>query len=139
MTLSETNSTAAVRAKASSYGDDRARRLARLDRVVSVMDTRFRIPGLGLRFGWDSILGLVPGAGDLITAVPAGYMIYEAYRLGARRKLLGQMALNSVLDIVIGGVPVLGDAFDLFFKSHKRNMALLRDALGAEARTPAVA
>ena len=135
MALIEQNTQLKERPQAGSAKADRARRLARLDRVASLMDTRFRIPGLGLRFGWDSILGLVPGAGDLITALPAAYMIYEGYRLGARRRLLGQMAMNSALDLVIGGVPVLGDAFDLFFKSHKRNMALLRDELGAAERS----
>ncbi len=91
-----------------------------------MLDSRFRIPGLGIRFGWDSVLGLVPGLGDLATAVPSGYMIYQGAKMGARRRVLAQMGANAAVDFVIGGVPVLGDVFDVFFKAHRRNIALLK-------------
>ncbi|WP_424926962.1 DUF4112 domain-containing protein [Amaricoccus tamworthensis] len=104
-------------------------RLHRLDRVAGLLDTRFRVPVIGIRFGWDSIVGLVPGLGDLITVVPGAWMIYEAAKLGVRRRILARMAINTGVDFVVGGVPVLGDAFDLFFKSHRRNMALVRSEL----------
>ncbi|WP_375176009.1 DUF4112 domain-containing protein [Pseudooceanicola sp.] len=98
--------------------------MARLERMAGLLDTKFRIAGL--RFGWDSILGLIPGVGDLVTAVPGIYTIYEAAQLGARRRVLGRMALNTGVDFVIGGIPLIGDAFDLFFKSHRRNVDLLK-------------
>lgn len=104
-----------------------ARRIARLDRMARTMDSRFRIPGTNLRFGWDSILGLIPGAGDLITVVPSAYMIYEGARMGARKSVLARMGANSAIDLVVGGIPLAGDVFDLFFKSHRRNAALLND------------
>ncbi len=49
--------------------------------------------------------------------------------MGARKRVLGRMALNTGIDTVLGGIPLLGDAFDLFFKSHRRNVALLRREL----------
>ena len=101
------------------------RRLARLERIASTLDARFRLPGTQLRFGWDSIVGLVPGIGDLVTSVPAAYMIYEGARMGARKRTIARMTANSAIDLVVGGIPLLGDAFDLLFKSHKRNAALL--------------
>ena len=118
-------------------GHDRGRRIARLNRMADLLDTRFSI--LGLRFGWDSIVGLGPGLGDAITAIPGIYVIYEAARLGARRRVLARMALNTGLDMTLGSVPLLGDAFDLLFKSHRRNVALLmrdlahQDAARAQA------
>lgn len=104
----------------------REARLHRLDRMARAMDTRYGIPGTSIRFGWDSILGLVPGVGDLAAAIPSAIILYEGVRMGARRRVLAQIGTNMAIDLVIGGVPVLGDAFDLFFKSHRRNMALLR-------------
>lgn len=103
---------------------ERRRRLERLERLAGHLDSRFRI--LGVPVGWDSILGLFPVVGDLVTALPAGAMIYEGYRSGARKRVLARMALNGGIDLTLGGIPVLGDAFDVFFKSHKKNIALLR-------------
>lgn len=103
---------------------DIAARLKRLDRLAHRLDAQFRIGGI--RFGWDSILGLIPGVGDLATAGPGAYMIYEASQMGARRRVLARMALNTATDFVIGGVPILGDLFDLAFKANRRNIALLK-------------
>jgi hypothetical protein len=100
------------------------RRLARLDRLAGALDSRFSV--FGIRFGWDSILGLVPGIGDAATTLAGAAIIAEAARLGARRRVLGRMALNSGLDFMIGGIPLLGDAFDVVFKANRRNVALLR-------------
>lgn len=105
---------------------DHTARLARLDRLANTLDSKFRIPLLGIPVGWDSILGLIPGVGDLITLGPGAWIIVEGHRMGARKRVLGRMALNTGVDTVIGGIPLIGDAFDLFFKSHRRNVALLR-------------
>ncbi|MEQ8255714.1 MAG: DUF4112 domain-containing protein [Roseovarius confluentis] len=105
---------------------DRTARLARLDRLANTLDSKFRIPLLGIPVGWDSILGLIPGVGDLVTLGPGAWIIVEGHRMGARKRVLGRMALNTGVDTVIGGIPLIGDAFDLFFKSHRRNVALLR-------------
>lgn len=113
---------------------DRAARLARLDRLAHRLDARFRVPGTGVRAGWDSILGLVPGIGDLATAGPAAYMLVEGWRLGARKRTLLRMFANSGVDLLIGGVPILGDAFDVFFKANQRNIALLKSDIARYAR-----
>ncbi|MDD9725516.1 DUF4112 domain-containing protein [Roseovarius sp. SK2] len=105
---------------------DHTARLARLDRLANTLDSKFRIPLLGIPVGWDSILGLIPGVGDLVTLGPGAWIIVEGHRMGARKRVLGRMALNTGVDTVIGGIPLIGDAFDLFFKSHRRNVALLR-------------
>ncbi|MGB5865293.1 MAG: DUF4112 domain-containing protein, partial [Sulfitobacter sp.] len=38
--------------------------IEKLDRLSTLLDARYRIPGTPIRFGWDTILGLVPGIGD---------------------------------------------------------------------------
>lgn len=101
-------------------------RIARLDRLAKALDSRFRIPGTSIRFGWDSILGLVPGLGGAVTFVPAVMQIVEGRRLGARRSTLIRMAVNSGLDFFIGGVPIAGDVFDVFFKANRKNLELLK-------------
>ena len=103
--------------------------IEKLDRLSTLLDSRFRIPGTPIRFGWDSILGLVPGAGDLASLGPSAYLIYKGYQLGARKRTILRMSANTGLDFVVGAVPLLGDVFDLVFKANNRNFALLRKEL----------
>ncbi|WP_439124026.1 DUF4112 domain-containing protein [Marivita sp.] len=105
---------------------DAADRMARIERVAGLLDTRFRLPVIGIRVGWDSILGLIPGLGDAVTTVPAGWMIWQGYQMGARKRTLARMSFNAGIDLIVGGVPIIGDVFDVAFKSHKRNVALLQ-------------
>ncbi|MEL7279174.1 MAG: DUF4112 domain-containing protein [Pseudomonadota bacterium] len=107
----------------------RRRRVERLHRLAERLDARFTLPGLGIPIGWDSILGLIPGVGDIITAAPGILMMAEARRIGARKRAMARMAFNTGFDMVLGGVPVIGDVFDLFYKSHRRNSAILETEL----------
>lgn len=104
-------------------------RVARLDWMADKLDARFRIPGLGLRIGWDSIIGLVPGIGDFAMALPGIAVLYEAGRMGARRGAMLRIAANTGIDAVLGGIPVFGDIFDVLFKSHRRNVDILKQEL----------
>ena len=98
----------------------------RLDRLADLLDSRFRIPGLGVRFGLDSLIGLVPGVGDVAALGPSAYLVYRAHRLGVDRGTLGRMAANAGIDFVVGGIPVIGDLFDVGFKANRRNIELLK-------------
>ncbi len=110
--------------------------IEKLDRLSTLLDSRFRIPGTPIRFGWDALLGLIPGAGDLASLGPSAYLIYKGYRLGARKRTILRMTANTGLDFVVGAVPILGDVFDLAFKANNRNFALLRKELSdASAKT----
>ncbi|WP_262690871.1 DUF4112 domain-containing protein [Kordiimonas aestuarii] len=109
----------------------RARRIYRLARLL---DNQFRLPVLGVRFGLDSILGLIPGAGDTVTAIMAAYIILEAWRLGVSKTTIAKMLGNLVLDWVIGSIPLIGDIFDLGFKANLRNICLLEKDLGTELK-----
>lgn len=104
--------------------------LDKLDRLSTLLDARYRIPFTPIRFGWDSILGLIPGVGDVATLAPSAYLIYKAAQMGARKRTIGKMAVNTGLDFTIGAVPLLGDAFDLVFKANNRNFALLKQEIG---------
>lgn len=100
--------------------------LARVENLARLMDTAIRVPVLGVRIGLDGLLGLVPGVGDAATLLPAAYIIYTARKMGVPNDVLGRMIVNSGADVAIGTVPLLGDLFDIAFKSNRRNVDLLR-------------
>ena len=108
--------------------------VARLDALATLLDSAFVIPGTRVRIGLDAVIGLVPGIGDAVSACLSGYIVWEARRLGLPRWKLARMIGNIALDTAIGAIPVAGDAFDALFKSNRRNMRILRDHLGQEAR-----
>ena len=105
-------------------------RLDRLDRLAHGMDSRFRVPGTGIRFGWDALLGLLPGLGDVAALGPAGFILLEGHRMGASGGVKARMAANVAIDLAVGAVPVIGDLLDVGLKSNRRNVALLRDHFG---------
>jgi Domain of unknown function (DUF4112) len=103
--------------------------LRRLQRLSKAMDLAFRIPFTRIRFGADSILGLIPGAGDMIGLGISLYALSLAHKLGAPRGLMVKMLANSVIDAGLGTIPIIGDIFDMFFKSNTKNLKLLTDFL----------
>ena len=94
-----------------------------LRRLARLLDSQFSIGNF--RFGLDPLLGLVPGVGDFIALILSGGVLALAARYGASRKLLILMALNALLDAIIGSIPVIGQIFDFFFKANNRNVRLL--------------
>lgn len=97
-----------------------------LELLAHWMDTVFEVPALGVRFGLDAIIGLIPGLGDLITSLISLYILAAARRYGVPRATLMRMATNIAIDSVAGAVPLVGDVFDVFWKANKKNVALLR-------------
>jgi hypothetical protein len=104
---------------------DRARRIDLLRRWSRLMDSAYRVPGTRLRFGWDPIVGLVPGVGDVATASFAVTILYHAYLLGVPKVVMGRMLLNILLDLAVGLMPFAGDIADVAWKSNSANLALL--------------
>jgi hypothetical protein len=97
--------------------------------TVELLDQRFRVPVLNIRFGMDAIIGLIPGVGDLIGMVLGYGLVLEAIRLRARWRVVGKMLVNLWIDAVIGAVPLVGDIFDFFTHAHRRNLDLLQREL----------
>lgn len=100
--------------------------VARLEALAKLMDGAFLLPATNIRLGLDAVIGLIPVAGDVISGLISGYLIWEARQLGAPKWLIARMVANTLLDTVVGAVPVLGDAFDVAFRANMKNMALLR-------------
>ena len=103
--------------------------LARARTLARLLDSAVGVPGTGVRFGADAILGLVPGLGDVAGAALAGYLVLLAQRLGAPRAVVLRMLANVAVDTAAGSVPLVGDLFDVAYKSNMRNLALLERAI----------
>jgi len=113
-----------------SPADRKRRARERLIRLTRLMDTAIDVPLLRTTVGVDALLGIVPVAGDLLSAAVGVYLITQARELGASRWLQAKMAGNLVIDAAVGAVPLAGDVFDIYFRAHRRNLKLLQDALG---------
>jgi hypothetical protein len=96
-----------------------------LRRWAAQLDNAFRVPGTQIRFGLDPILGLVPGIGDLATPVLSVLLLVHGARVRVPKIVLARMVLNTLIDFVVGAIPVLGDLFDFGWKSNVWNLALL--------------
>jgi hypothetical protein len=94
--------------------------------LVRWLDDLIRIPGTKFGIGLDAAIGLVlPGVGDAITGAAAIAVLSAALRSGVPRVVVARMLLNIAIDTVGGLLPVVGDAFDLFWRSNYRNLELL--------------
>lgn len=107
--------------------DSRPPELQSFERMATLLDSKFEIPGTGIRFGLDPLLSLMPVLGDLITLIISSMLIYTMHNHGASRKVVVKMMLNAGLDTIIGAVPLVGTVFDVFYRSNERNVKLLRE------------
>jgi hypothetical protein len=108
---------------------------ANLRSLARLMDSAVAIPGTNVRFGLDSVIGLVPGLGDLAGAAMSGYIVLASARMGVPTPVLIRMVANIAIDGVIGSVPLLGDIFDVGWRANLRNTALLDRYLTAPSAT----
>lgn len=105
-------------------------RIRRLQMLAKIMDTAVRIPGTNILFGADALIGLVPVIGDAGSVLVGLYIVNEGRRLGLPASKIAKMLANLAADGVVGAVPLIGDVFDVYFKSHRRNVAIILDHLG---------
>jgi hypothetical protein len=117
-------------ARGEVVGDARADRFAAFERrfatVSRVMDELVEVPGTSVRVGLDPIVGLIPVVGDVVSAAIGFWLIAEAARFRIPRIVVGRMIVNTLVDLVVGAIPVLGDLFDVVSRSNTRNLALFR-------------
>src|SRR5215813_10741403 len=110
----------------------RGARIARIEALATLLDTALVIPGTGVRFGLDALIGLFPVVGDIITTALSLFIVHEAYQLGAPGHVIVRMLGNVALDGVFGAVPLVGDAFDVLWRANRRNVRLLQEWLHHE-------
>ena len=111
-----------------AYADENAR-LAQLERLAYWLDAAYRIPVLGVRFGFDALLDLIPGIGDAIGAVLSLYILQAARTFGVPRITMVRMAMNIAIDFVGGLLPFVGAVFDAYWKANIWNVGLIQRSL----------
>lgn len=100
-----------------------------VEKLVDLTEKRYVLPVVGIRFGLDAIIGLIPVLGDFLGMLIGSVVVIEAVRLRAGLPVIGRMLFNLWLDGFLGSIPVAGDLWDLWFKANARNLALLRKSV----------
>ena len=98
----------------------------RIEAMELLLERALGVPGTNLRVGLDSILGLIPVVGDVMTAAMGAWLIWEARNLGMSKFHLVRMAGNVGFDTLVGAIPLAGDVFDFVFKSNSRNLRIVK-------------
>jgi hypothetical protein len=109
-------------------------------KLVRALDETLRIPGTNIHIGLDPILGfLIPGVGDAITSTGSISLLLLALKERVPTIAIGRMLLNIAIDTLVGVIPFFGDAFDLFFRSNRRNLDIIEKYRGDPEAKPSTA
>lgn len=92
-------------------------------RFTNVMENQFSI--LGIKFGMDVILGLLPGVGDIISMLLSLYLIWIGWMMKVPTSQLLRMIINIGIDLLLGSIPLFGDVSDVFYRANNKNLELL--------------
>jgi hypothetical protein len=85
----------------------------------------------GMRFGWSSVIGLVPAVGDVADAALSLNLIRGMRKVecGLPSGVLIMMLVNMAIDFIVGLVPFIGDLADAAVKANGKNVRLLEEHL----------
>lgn len=108
--------------------------MRRVSALARFLDDSIPIPGTSYRIGYDAIIGLIPGLGDLIGGALSTYIVAQAIEQGISKATVMRMAFNVLVETIVGAVPFLGDLFDAAWKANVRNARLLESALAVQHR-----
>jgi hypothetical protein len=112
-------------------GGGQSDEFSHLERLAHWLDDGFRVPTLGLRFGWDAIAKMVPVFGDTLGLIASLYLFQALRRLSLPRVTRARMLTNIAIDYVVGLLPFVGVLFDVYWKPNVWNVALARRHLSA--------
>ena len=99
-----------------------------------LLDEAFRVPFTRFRFGIDGVIGLVPGLGDVVAGILSLIIPIAAWTRGVPYVALVRMAINVGIGVLVGSIPLLGDAFDIAWKPNRRNYQLMQRHIGQPRR-----
>lgn len=118
-----------IKIKVSDYNYDQEQikeDFSTIERIASLMDSKFVIPGTNFRFGLDPLLNFFPFAGEAVSFIISCCLVVLIWKHGASPKVLIKMTLNVIVDAILGGIPILGKLFDFFYKANDKNVRLLK-------------
>jgi hypothetical protein len=103
--------------------------LRRTRALAKLLDDAVTIPGTNIKLGLDFLIGMIPGIGDILGGILSSLIVLQAVEQGASKATILRMAVNILIETVVGAVPVAGDVFDAFWKSNVRNVRILEGAI----------
>lgn len=101
---------------------------AQIDRLARIMDSAIRLPIIG-RVGLDAVLDLIPVFGNFAGAAVSLTLIARTLQYGPPSSLVSKMLSNVLVDVILGGLPLVGPLADIWFRANERNAALMREFL----------
>jgi len=99
--------------------------LLKAQRMANLLDTAIKLPIIPVKIGLDSLVGLIPGAGDALMLFVSLRIVWLGKSLGMPKALIAQMVKNSVIDFGLGFIPFIGDIIDIFYKANQKNVRLM--------------
>ncbi|MBW2460821.1 MAG: DUF4112 domain-containing protein [Deltaproteobacteria bacterium] len=109
------------------------------EKLVRLLDDGLTVPGTNFGIGLDGFIGaLLPGVGDVLTGSGSLALIYLAFKERVPTVALARMVLNIAIDTIFGSLPVIGDTFDVFWKSNRKNLDLIERYRADPAAKPTV-
>lgn len=109
-----------------------AQQKQQLARLSILLDEAFTVPVIGVRVGWDAIIGLIPVIGDGAGAIVSSYFVYKAIRFKMPLTTVVKMVLNIGVELLIGVIPLIGDVLDVAWKANRRNYRLMEGFFEAQ-------
>lgn len=106
---------------------DSKEKLREVKNLIRLMDNKYKV--LGIRFGLDPLIGLIPVVGDIIPIAISLYLVRLAVIAQAPHNIILKMILVTTVDFLIGTFPIIGDAADFVYKGHDKNYRILNNYL----------
>jgi len=122
-------------AAARGIGVDEAQKIfgIQIDRLARIMDSAITLPIVG-RVGLDAVLDLIPVFGNFAGAAVSLTLIARTLQFGPPPSLVSKMLSNVLVDVILGGIPVVGPLADMWFKANDLNAALMRGFLDSRSQ-----
>jgi hypothetical protein len=85
----------------------------------------------GIRFGWSSVIGLIPVIGDGADCALSLNLVLRMYKIEGKLPLsvMIMMLFNILIDFLVGLIPFVGDLADAAIKCNGKNVRLLEEHL----------
>ncbi len=99
--------------------------LLKAQKLANLLDTAIKLPFIPIKIGLDSIVGLIPGAGDALMLFVSLRIVWLGKSLGMPSALVAQMVKNSTIDFGLGFIPFIGDLIDVFYKANQKNVRIM--------------
>lgn len=94
--------------------------------VAKLLDDRFQIGPI--KFGFDPIVNIIPGLGDVLGMLFSLYLVWIAVQMDVPKRKIFWMVWHIFIDFVIGIIPFLGTVGDIFYKANEKNLKIIEQS-----------